>query len=161
MVSYLLAQGIITPQISVAGQCRNHPETLMMFIGSIVLQGGPRERMTLLTALRRYEAERGIEYEDRVDSQSPPEIVQSPLFSGNTAGPVRDIAFCSMALKEHGDKIGVIPNYDVRTISITPPHHLARLTFDGAVFEGKASTKKEARHVASKKACERFGIHFR
>lgn len=69
------------------------------------------------------------------------------------------LAQYSMALKEHGDKTGDKVDFRVDCISFQPvPEFEAILTFKGAEFSGRAKTKKEARHLAAKSACDKFGI---
>lgn len=69
------------------------------------------------------------------------------------------LAQYSMALKEYGDKTGDKVDFTVDCISFYPvPQFEAILTFKGAEFRGRAKTKKEARHLAAKSACDNFGI---
>jgi dsRNA-specific ribonuclease len=63
-----------------------------------------------------------------------------------------------MALKEHGDESSVAPVYHTQTLSLEPSLFRATVTFQGFTFEGKAKTKKQARHYAAKEACEYLDI---
>ena len=86
----------------------------------------------------------------------------------NVGGPVspvlrqsagdRQLAYYSMALKEHGDTIGREPRYDIEPSLVHPSQFRARVAVNGSSFEGEASTKKQAKHLASKEACLALGI---
>jgi hypothetical protein len=86
----------------------------------------------------------------------------------NVGGPVspipriiagdRQLAYYSMALKEHGDTIGREPRYDIEPSPVHPSQFRARVSVNGSVFDGEASTKKQAKHLASKEACHALGI---
>jgi hypothetical protein len=75
----------------------------------------------------------------------------------NIAGD-RQLAYYSMALKEHGDTIGGEPRYDIEPSPVHPSQFRARVAVNGSFFEGEASTKKQAKHLASKEACHALGI---
>ncbi len=59
-------------------------------------------------------------------------------------------------LKELGDENGVAPKYGVETMSLDPPMFKVTVSFRDITFEGTARTKKEAKHQASRQACEHF-----
>lgn len=91
---------------------------------------------------------------DRRDSNVSGPV--SPL-PRNIAGD-RQLAYYSMALKEHGDTIGREPRYDIEPSPVHPSQFRARASVNGPFFEGEASTKKQAKHLASKEACHALGI---
>lgn len=90
------------------------------------------------------------------------------LQNNNIGGPVspdagstqndKRLAYYSMALKEHGDTIGREPRYDIEPSSVHPSQFRARVSVNGSIFDGEASTKKQAKHLASKEACRALGI---
>lgn len=90
------------------------------------------------------------------------------LQDSNIGGPVspgsgriqndRRLAYYSMALKEHGDTIGREPRYDIEPSSVHPSQFRARVSVNGCSFDGEASTKKQAKHLASQEACRALGI---
>jgi hypothetical protein len=70
----------------------------------------------------------------------------------------RDISQYTTALKEHGDKVGEVPDYDYERVSLVPPLFRARVTFKEINATGEGKTKKLARHRASKEALNRLGL---
>ena len=64
----------------------------------------------------------------------------------------------TMILKELGDESGVAPEYRLETLSMDPPIFKAHVSFRDMTFESTARTKKEAKHQASRQACEYHGI---
>lgn len=62
------------------------------------------------------------------------------------------------ALKEHGDRNDVRPLYKYVTISQVPPWHKSIVSFRGTEENGESRTRKDAKHIASKKMCERLGV---
>lgn len=70
----------------------------------------------------------------------------------------RQLAYYSMALKEHGDTIGREPRYDIEPSPMRPSQFRARVSVNGSFFDGEASTKKQAKDLASREACHALGI---
>lgn len=64
----------------------------------------------------------------------------------------------TMTLKERGDVDGFEPEYDISTLSLIPPRFKAVICLGKSSYEGQASTKKRAKHLASKNACLSLGI---
>lgn len=77
-----------------------------------------------------------------------PPAVQS---NGNPMGQYTTL------LKEYADSIGAGWSTTFKEITMDPPLFAAIIEFSGRTFEGRAKSKKEARHQAALKACE--GLH--
>jgi dsRNA-specific ribonuclease len=63
-----------------------------------------------------------------------------------------------MILKEHGDHTGAKPKYTSETLSLEPPFYKVLVNLNGVTGEGRATTKKQAKHQASKDACQRLNF---
>lgn len=66
----------------------------------------------------------------------------------------------TMALKEHGDRIAEKPFYRFITVSLNPPGFKWIVSLRGLKEYGEAGNKRDAKHIASMKMCERLGIRF-
>lgn len=64
----------------------------------------------------------------------------------------------TMALMEHGQKTGYVPNYDFQILGQAPPSHRCDLNVQGINTSATASTVKEAKHQASYNACQTLGV---
>lgn len=64
-----------------------------------------------------------------------------------------DLPRYTMAMNEVFDAEGRRPQYDCETLSLDPPLFEATVRHKGRAYQGKASTKKEAKHLASRNAC--------
>lgn len=64
----------------------------------------------------------------------------------------------TMALKEYGDSSGPMPCYDFSCITLDPPLFRAKVTIGNLSFEESASSKKQAKHLASRRACQSLGV---
>ena len=156
-MSALRAQAIIRPSPGISTPELPSFEMLMILIGSICRQGNSREKGALVTALRR----------NGNPSVSEPHVVGRPVSSPESDGhgaavlqrnrPLeQEPAYYTLALKEHGDKCGVIPIYNCDQMAMNPPWFRATLSFNGDNFEASASTKKAAKHAVSRRAVERM-----
>jgi dsRNA-specific ribonuclease len=101
--------------------------------------------------------------DEQGDEISGQQTVQNGLeqeveHSNNPAPQGEDISQYTTALKEHGDKIGVLPGYDYERISLMPPSFRARVIFGEINVTGEGKTKRRARHRASKEAWIRLGL---
>ena len=56
------------------------------------------------------------------------------------------------ALKQRGDQESIIPRYSKATQKGNPPLWMVTVTYNNVTEAGQAKTKREARHLASKKA---------
>ncbi|THW77714.1 hypothetical protein D6D18_09864 [Aureobasidium pullulans] len=85
---------------------------------------------------------------------------QRPTPPTEQDGPPEEMAKYTMALKEHGDCIDAQPSYRNIMISQYPPRFKSVVSFEGTEENGESRTKKDAKHIASRKMCERLGIRF-
>ncbi|THZ14365.1 hypothetical protein D6C89_10170 [Aureobasidium pullulans] len=185
ILTTLQAQGIARPDYIIASrrtatsQTEASRMTLLTLIGNIVRTGRRGERSALLACLRRT---RGVdppndprEHPDTSISngraEPPP---QKGMWPGRPAlsreqrptppteqdGPPEEMAKFTMALKEHGDCIDAQPSYRNIMISQYPPRFKSVVSFEGTEENGESRTKKDAKHIASRKMCERLGIRF-
>ena len=64
----------------------------------------------------------------------------------------------TMILKEEGDRSSLQPIYTAQQISVVPPEFKVAVNFRGIDFFGRGTTKRQAKHEASKAACESLGL---
>lgn len=69
-----------------------------------------------------------------------------------------DIAKYTSILKEKGDKAGFVPSYNFKQTQLMPPLFKAVVSFQDYVFDGSGRTKQQAKHVASREACNALGL---
>jgi hypothetical protein len=185
VLTTLQAQGIARSDYMIASRRTATSQTeasrmaLLTLIGNIVRTGRRGERSALLACLRR---SRGVDplsgsqehphtSTSNGRAEPPP---QEGMWSGRPAlsreqrptppteqdGPPEEMAKYTMALKEHGDRIDAQPSYRTIIISQYPPRFKSVVSFEGIEENGESRTKKDAKHIASKKICERLGIRF-
>ncbi|KAK1041945.1 hypothetical protein LTR74_018571 [Friedmanniomyces endolithicus] len=65
-----------------------------------------------------------------------------------------EVARYTTALKECGDRTGHKALYDISFVTLDPPHFRAEVSVQGQTFGGMATTKRQAKHLASQRACE-------
>lgn len=137
------------------------PYTFMVTIGRLACQDmpGSENNLNILTL--------GCK-----GSTPKPHVVQQPRSPADHVGPsdrittstrrqeVADvnIALYTMVLKEFGDSSGDEPSYSSVQHSLDPPNFEVTVSVQGRVFEGRARTKKQAKHLASQKACQSLGL---
>jgi len=92
-------------------------------------------------------------------SDDLPIAAESRAFGSVALNDDPDLPRYTMALKEFGDAEGREPRYSITQLSLVPPIFQAVVRFDGSTYEGEASTKRKAKHLASKCACSGLGIH--
>ena len=103
--------------------------------------------------------ERGVEISGQQTVQTGLEQEVEHLDNHAPQGEVMgDNSRYTAALKEHGDQIGVLPDYDYEQISVVPPSFRARVVFKEINATGEGKTKKLARHRASKEAWILLGL---
>ena len=184
VLTTLRAQGIARPDYIIASRCTATSQTeasrmtLLTLIGNIVRTGRRGEKSALLACLRRSSRSRGVDPPS--DSQEHPHTSTSngraeaspqegmwpgrPAFSSPTPpaeqdGLPEEMAKYTMALKEHGDRIDTQPSYRTIMVSQYPPRFKSVVSFEGTEENGESRTKKDAKHIASRKMCERLAIH--
>ena len=92
-------------------------------------------------------------------SDDLPIAAESRPFGSVALNDDPDLPRYTMALKEIGDAEGREPRYSITQLSLVPPIFQAVVRFGGSKYEGEASTKRKAKHLASKCACSGLGIH--
>ncbi|TIA28067.1 hypothetical protein D6C78_10921 [Aureobasidium pullulans] len=185
VLTSLQAQGIARPDYIVASRRTATTQTeasrmaLFTLIGTIVRTGRRGERSALLACLRRnrragsssdpHEHLHTSTANGRAEPQ-PQEGMgpsrpagpgeQRPTPPNEQDGPLEEMAKYTMALKEHGDRIDAQPSYKTITISQYPSRFMSVVSFGGSEENGESRTKRDAKHIASKKMCERLAIRF-
>ncbi|KAK3691306.1 hypothetical protein LTR37_018712 [Vermiconidia calcicola] len=91
-------------------------------------------------------------------SDDLPIAAESRVFGNAALNDDPDLPRYTMALKEIGDAEGGEPRYSITQLSLVPPLFKAVVRFGGSTYEGEASTKKKAKHLASKNACSGLDI---
>lgn len=66
-------------------------------------------------------------------------------------------AHYSMALKEYGDKVGREARYEIERSPTNPLLFSAHVHVDGSHYQGLGRTKKQAKHLANRAACQAIG----
>lgn len=136
-LEYLQSKGVVE-QYDPDRTGRSHRETLLSQMGMIRRQGSPEGRRLLRRAIRRF-------------------------LNGDDGGrrremPVSDISRFTSVLKEHGDHLGKQPKYTEERASIEPTEYRVRVTLGDVTGEGRARSKKQAKHLASQEACRRLNL---
>jgi hypothetical protein len=182
VLTTLQAQGIARPGYIIASRAATSQTeasrmALLTLVGNIVRTGRRGERSALLACLRR---SRGVdspsdsqEHHHTSTSNGRAEIpsqegmwpgrpavsrVQRPTPPTEQDGPPEEMAKYTMALKEHGDRIDAQPSYRISMISQYPPRFKSVVSFEGTEENGESRSKKDAKHIASRKMCDRLGI---
>ncbi len=160
----LQARGISVSEFGALNGEQDAYRALLSLTGAVVRKGNREQKALLISTLRNTASmrpsagPRGISSPTSVaDTDAGGEAHR---WWSSTTKPVTnaEIAPYTMALKEHGDESSGTPDYHTQTLSLHPPSFKAIVTFKGLTFEGKAKTKKQARHYAAKKACEFLNI---
>jgi len=160
----LQARGISISEVGGLNGEQDAYRALLSLTGAVVRKGNREQKALLISTLRNTASmrpsagPRGISSPTSVaDTDAGGEAHR---WWSSTTKPVTnaEIAPYTMALKEHGDESSGTPDYHTQTLSLHPPSFKAIVTFKGLTFEGKAKTKKQARHYAAKKACEFLNI---
>lgn len=144
---------------------------LLTLIGTITRAGGMRERRALTLCLRNCKSP-ASQHHTQPRARPPPMPsrdageTQADTQPGQDASPTQDhtirqdLARFTMALKEHGDRIGEKPVYESSS-KIHPRHQnwfKINVSWRGFNREGEAMTVRHAKDLASKKMCDAIGI---
>jgi len=183
VLTTLQAQGIARPDYIIASRRAATSQTevsrmaLLTLIGNIVRTGRRGEKSALLACLRRSSRSRGVDPSS--DSQGHPRTstsngraepfpqegmwpgrpaLSSPTPPAEQDGLPEEVAKYTMALKEHGDRIDAQPSYRTNMISQNPPRFMSIVSFEGSEENGESRNKRDAKHIASRKMCERLSI---
>ena len=127
---------------------------LLILVGGIVHEGSARAKHQMLETVRTFcQAQAGRD-RTRSSSASRSHEADFPATSGTTINPGR----YSMAVNNHGMKIGVKPLYSVEPVSSDPSLWKTVLSFKGRAFQGTAANAKLAQHEAARQACSFFHL---
>jgi hypothetical protein len=183
VLTSLQAQGIARPDYTSTSRRTATSQTeasrmaLLTLIGNIVRTGRRSEKSALLACLRR---NRGVDpssgsHEHLQTSTTNGHAVPRPregMWPGRPVIPREQrptplneqdeshegMAKYTMALKEHGDRIDAQPSYRTNMISQNPPRFMSIVSFEGSEENGESRNKRDAKHIASRKMCERLSI---
>ena len=157
-------QGITSSEIGLGfTQCDPHA-TLLALVGLIIRTGNEDEKRTVISILRRRPEASTIDERQKAELLKPKEREkQTNIFpwgdkSCNVTLASANNARYTMILKELGDESGVSPKYSLETLSLDPPLFKATVSFLDITANSTARTKKEAKHQASRQACEHLGF---
>ena len=137
---------------------------LLSLVGAVVRHSSQDNKRILLLGLRKFgdgqESEPGSrprpsELRQYANAQRSPQMAQ-PASQTTVTPPL--IARSTVLLKEHGDQVGQSPQYSSQTVTLEPPLFKGIVCFNGLTFEGSGRTKREAKHQASKEACDYLGL---
>lgn len=116
---------------------------LLTLVGTVIRQGSAQHRSATIDAIRNLAfTDAGSTGRERAERK----------------GRSLEISRFTMILKEYGDDIGEQPEYTSDMISLEPPVFKERVTLQGVTEEGTGRTRKEAKHRASQKACQRMRL---
>ena len=126
----------------------------MTKIGQIVHGGASREKQLLSTTIRKFHGSS--------DTEASMPLWFSEAHHGSRAyengARISNPGLYSVAINNHGMKIGSKPLYSSQTLSSDPWLFRSSLSFNGNTFEGSGSTSKQAQHEAARLACKHFGV---
>jgi len=136
---------------------KDYRACFLSLIGRIVRRGSAKEKRSLLATLRKFQniAPQTSGFQQKTYAQDIPTDARNLM---ETRSAVSATSRFTGLLKEHGDQIGVTPQYRSQTVSLEPPLFKEILNFQGFTFEGQGRSKKQAKHQASKEACEFLGL---
>jgi Double-stranded RNA binding motif len=140
-----------------------HPRFLAL-VGMVMRTGSEKDKRTMVSILRRQSKASTNNGRQNANVPKPKEGEgRTKVFPGgdkssNGTPASANSGQYTMILKELGDESGVAPNYSLETLSLDPPMFKAVVSFRDTTFESTARTKKEAKHQASRQACEHLGF---
>ena len=164
LLKALQARGISTSEFGDLDGKQDAYRALSSLTGAVVRKGN-REQKALLISTLRDTTSMGSS-SDVQDISRPSSVLTTDAGNDTNhwgASTIEEmtnaeLAPYTMALKEHGDESSITPVYHTQTVSLYPPLFKATVAFKGFTFEGKAKTKKQARHYAAKEACKYLEI---
>lgn len=160
----LQAQGITSSKHGLGSAQHDPHPRLLALVGMIIRSGNEKETRAMISILRRHSEASTINGRQKAEVPKPKEREDRTkvLPGGDTSRKVTPVSANSaqytMILKELGDESGVAPKYSLETLSMDPPLFKAQVSFRDITFESTARTKKEAKHRASRQACEHLGV---
>ena len=131
-------------------------KAIVVLTGAIIRKGTPKQKALLISSLQNSKQATPLEIgtaPSTVDTGvvNPLREWMPPQANGVAAA---EIARYTMAIGEYAVREGIEAKYNYQQMSHDPPVFKVTLHVKGFTFEGKAKTKKTAKHVASKDACE-------
>ena len=160
----LQAQGITSSENGL-GSAQNEPHPrLLALVGMIIRTGNEKEKRTMISILRRHPEASTSKARQKAEVVKPKEreerskVLPRSDESRKVTPASANSARYTMILKELGDESGVAPKYSLETLSLEPPMFKATVTFRDLTTASTARTKKEAKHQASRQACEQLGF---
>jgi len=127
---------------------------LLILVGWIVHEGSSHTKQQMLQTVRKFYLGRDGGKRDCSRSASGSREEEFRGSSSTSANP----GLYSVAVNNHGMKIGVKPMYSTEPISSDPSLWKAMLSFKGHTFEGTAANAKQAQHEAARQACKYFDL---
>ncbi|KIW82281.1 hypothetical protein Z517_05308 [Fonsecaea pedrosoi CBS 271.37] len=160
----LLLQGNLTLATKANTNLNDGYETLMGLTGSCISTGTNEQKQQILTSIRRFadgHHHRKISLpapqqdKGQQDAPSPPLSDVPPAVELDSG-----ISRYTTLLKEKGDAIGVIPRYEIQRITTDTqaPLFAATVFFREHKFEETGRSKMQAKHLASRAACQFLNI---
>jgi Double-stranded RNA binding motif len=163
-LDHLQAQGITSSEHGPGSTQHDPHPTLLALVGMIIRTGNEKEKWTTISILRRHPEAFTINNRQNAEVPKPKEREDRAKVFPRGDQPLKatpasvNSAQYTMILKELGDESGVAPKYSLEILSLDPPRFKATVSFRDITFESTARTKKEAKHQASRQACEHFGF---
>ena len=127
-------------------------KTFMTKIGVLVDQGDSELRRRLSNLIQSRGRTTLPTYGSETMPPSPPVSIDADLHSEIP------LAFCTMRLQEWCTRQQKSVDYEGRQLSIDPPRWEMTCKVDGQSHTATARTKHQAKHIASKNACEELKI---
>ncbi|EXJ56389.1 hypothetical protein A1O7_06732 [Cladophialophora yegresii CBS 114405] len=133
------------------------PRTRMLIlVGWIIHEGSARAKQQMLQTVRTLHQDQRGKSRDGKRSRSASGSCGPELPTARSA-PTNPGVY-SMAVNNHGMKIGAKPLYSSEHMSADPNLFKTVMTFMDRTFEGKAASSKLAQHEAAKQACSFFKL---
>jgi len=162
-INTLRTFGLQSPQSKPIDCKQTTHVAFLSLMGSIVRHGSESEQRAIKEAIcgkesakaflqySGYEPSSNIEHHDGNQDVTPnPHPVEPDM---------RDIAHYTMVLKERGDLLGVSPSYIEESNNVFPPTFKVTVRFQDITSVGLGRTKRQAKHEASKAACQILGLN--
>jgi hypothetical protein len=138
-------------------------ETLMGLTGSCISTGTSEQKQQILASIRQFAVVHHSNIslpapqqdKGRQDAPSSPLLKVPPAVESDSG-----ISRYTTTLKEKGDAIGVIPRYEIKrlTADTQTPLFAATVFFGEHKFEETGRTKTQAKHQASRAACQFLNV---
>lgn len=138
-------------------------ETVMGLTGRCIRDGTNRQKQRMIARIRQLTDAPNTERitfsaRQQNEGQDPPII--SAIVPRQDNEVDSGVSRYTTILKEKGDAMGIIPSYEIQrlTTDTQTPLFKAVVTFQGHKFEGSGRFKQQAKHQASKAACQFLNI---